>query len=158
MASPGDPPIAFTIAYGPTRSRPTTGTSSARGFSSNDKPMFATDTAAPVITRGSPLNVSLMMRRVGGGQTSPGSGGSKPLEGTYWKAIKLGGKPTPTQDPKREAHLQFQGGRVSGSDGCNRLTGTVSIERRSRGVRTDGWNSDGVRESSRDRGSRSETR
>jgi len=37
----------------------------------------------------------------------------------------VAGKPTPTQDPKREAHLQFQaGGRVSGSDGCNRMTGT----------------------------------
>jgi heat shock protein HslJ len=47
------------------------------------------------------------------------------LEGQYWKAIELAGKPTPAQDPQREAHLQFQaGGRVSGSDGCNRLTGT----------------------------------
>jgi heat shock protein HslJ len=51
------------------------------------------------------------------------------LEGTYWKAIELAGKPTPTQDPKREAHLQFQaGGRVSGSDGCNRITGTYQLK------------------------------
>src|SRR5262247_2948095 len=48
-----------------------------------------------------------------------------PLEGPYWRAIELAGKPTPAQDPQREAHLQFQaGGRVSGSDGCNRITGT----------------------------------
>jgi heat shock protein HslJ len=46
----------------------------------------------------------------------------------YWKAIELAGKPTPTQDPSREAHLQFQsGGRVSGSDGCNRITGSYQL-------------------------------
>lgn len=52
----------------------------------------------------------------------------RPLEGTYWKAIELAGKPTPAQDPKREAHLQFEaGGRVSGSDGCNRITGSYQL-------------------------------
>ena len=58
-------------------------------------------------------------------QSASSSSASTPLEGPYWKAIELAGKPTPAQDPQREAHLQFQaGGRVSGSDGCNRLTGT----------------------------------
>lgn len=53
---------------------------------------------------------------------------NRPLEGTYWRATELVGKPTPTQDPKREAHLQFQaGGRVSGSDGCNRITGSYEL-------------------------------
>jgi len=80
-----------------------------------------------LIARDSPVSVSLMMRRVGGGQTAPGSARKRPLEGTYWKAIELAGKPTPAQDPKREAHLQFQGGRVSGSDGCNRITGTYQL-------------------------------
>jgi heat shock protein HslJ len=48
-----------------------------------------------------------------------------PLEGTYWRAIELAGKPAPPQDPKREAHLLFDAaGRVSGSDGCNRVTGS----------------------------------
>jgi len=51
-----------------------------------------------------------------------------PLEGTYWKAIELAGKPTPVQDPQREAHLQFEaGGRVSGSDGCNRISGPYQL-------------------------------
>jgi heat shock protein HslJ len=49
------------------------------------------------------------------------------LEGTYWRATELAGKPTPTQDPEREAHLQFQSGRVSGSDGCNRITGSFQL-------------------------------
>jgi heat shock protein HslJ len=55
-------------------------------------------------------------------QTAPA--GSRPLEGTYWKAVELSGKPTPAQDAKREAHLVFlASGRVSGSDGCNRVAG-----------------------------------
>lgn len=29
--------------------------------------------------------------------------GLRPLEGTYWKAVELAGKPVPSQDPKREA-------------------------------------------------------
>jgi heat shock protein HslJ len=51
--------------------------------------------------------------------------GTRPLEGTHWRATELAGKPAPPQDAKREAHLVFQaGGRVAGSDGCNRITGT----------------------------------
>jgi heat shock protein HslJ len=59
-------------------------------------------------------------------QTPPSTaGGERPLEGTYWRAIELAGTPTPIQDPKLETHLQFQAkGRISGSDGCNRINGT----------------------------------
>lgn len=61
-------------------------------------------------------------------QQTPPPASSRPLVGTYWKAIELGGKATPAQDPVREAHLQFQAdGRVSGSDGCNRTTGGYTV-------------------------------
>jgi heat shock protein HslJ len=61
--------------------------------------------------------------------TPPKPAGSKPLEGTYWKATELAGKPTPVQDAKRQAHLLFQsGGRVSGSDGCNWITGSYTLK------------------------------
>jgi heat shock protein HslJ len=61
--------------------------------------------------------------------TPPNAVASRPLEGTYWRAIELAGKPTPSQNPAREAHLIFQeGGRVSGSDGCNRITGTYQLK------------------------------
>ena len=92
----------------------------------DDKPLFTSETRTPVITGGNPTSVSIMLRRVGTGQTpSPNPAATKPLEGTYWRAIELAGKPTPAQDVKREAHLLFQAdNRVSGSDGCNRITGT----------------------------------
>jgi heat shock protein HslJ len=49
--------------------------------------------------------------------------------GTVWRAIELVGKPTSNQDAQREAHLLFQeGGRVSGSDGCNRVMGSYALK------------------------------
>ena len=52
-----------------------------------------------------------------------------PLEGTYWRAIELAGKPTPTQQAAREPHLVFQaGGRVGGADGCNTVTGSYQLK------------------------------
>ena len=95
------------------------------------KLLFTTDTATPVITSGNPTDVSLVMRRAGPGQTGASNpSGKRPLEGTYWKATELEGKPTPAQDVKREAQLQFQAGnRVSGSDGCIRITGSYELKR-----------------------------
>ena len=75
------------------------------------------------------VSASIMLRRAAGSQVvSPNPGGNRPLEGTYWKATELAGKPTPTPDATREAHLLFQpAGRVSGSDGCNRFTGSYKL-------------------------------
>ncbi|MGH9257594.1 MAG: META domain-containing protein [Vicinamibacterales bacterium] len=51
-----------------------------------------------------------------------------PLETTYWRAMQLGGKPVPAADASREAHLVFEpGGRVAGSDGCNRVAGSYEL-------------------------------
>jgi hypothetical protein len=56
----------------------------------------------------------------------PAAQAPAPLVGTVWRAIELVGKPTSSQDSQREAHLLFQeGGRVSGSDGCNYLRSYV---------------------------------
>ena len=50
------------------------------------------------------------------------------LEGAYWRAVELAGASVPSPSGGQEAHLVFQpGGRVSGSDGCNRLTGTYTL-------------------------------
>lgn len=59
----------------------------------------------------------------------PSSSGSPvALEGTYWRAVEVAGKPLAVARSAREPHLQLQNDRVSGSDGCNRLTG--GFERR----------------------------
>ena len=47
------------------------------------------------------------------------------LLGTYWRAVAIDGNPVTVESNKREPHLVFSSeGRVSGSTGCNRLSGT----------------------------------
>ena len=54
---------------------------------------------------------------------------SRPPQSTYWKAIELAGKPLPAQPGTRDAHLVFQAdGRMSGSDGCNRIAGGYEVK------------------------------
>jgi copper homeostasis protein (lipoprotein)/putative lipoprotein len=50
------------------------------------------------------------------------------LMGTYWRAVAIDGTAVAPQPKPREAHLVFapQGFRVSGSTGCNRVTGTFA--------------------------------
>lgn len=127
VESPTNPPIAFTIAYDPAKIQSKHRYVVRARILVDQELLFTTDTAVPVITDGHPTKVSLMLRRVAKGRTPPAAGGARPLEGTYWRATELAGKPTPKQDPKSEAHLQFKAGRVSGSDGCNRLTGSYQL-------------------------------
>jgi heat shock protein HslJ len=47
------------------------------------------------------------------------------LAGPTWKVVEIGGNPVAAGESGREPHLVFSGeGRVSGSSGCNRFTGT----------------------------------
>jgi heat shock protein HslJ len=65
---------------------------------------------------------ALLIAGIAEGQTSP------PLEGTYWRAIELAGKATPSEESARQPHLVFQvSGRVSGADGCNTVTGNYQL-------------------------------
>jgi putative lipoprotein len=129
VASPGNPPISFTLAYDPGKILPDHRYVVRARILLDDKLLFTSDTAAPVITRGSPTNVSILLHRVGAAPSgAPGAAGTRPLAGTNWKAIELAGKPIPAPDANREAQLLFQaGGRLSGSDGCNRVVGSYEL-------------------------------
>jgi heat shock protein HslJ len=51
------------------------------------------------------------------------------LVGAYWKAVELAGTPVASLAANREVHLVFEaGGRFSGSDGCNRLSGAYTLK------------------------------
>jgi putative lipoprotein len=130
VTSPGNPPIEFTITYDPARILPNRQYVVRARILLDDKLLFTTDTATPVITGDNPSKVSLMLRRVPGGSPGgPAPAATTPLEDAYWRAIELAGKPTTAQDQSREAHLLFEKeGRVSGSDGCNRLMGSYQLK------------------------------
>ena len=108
------------------------------------RPLFTTDTAYPVLTRGKANTVSMLLRRAATAQP-PGSAAGRALEKTYWKAALVGTSVVAAADPTREPHLVLeQGGKVAGSDGCNRLVGDVRANRGNHQVRPNGRNADGV--------------
>jgi len=75
------------------------------------------------------LAFCLVLTTSASAQTSSGTAAARALEGRYWRATELGGKRVSNQDSSREAHLQFEaGGRVSGSDGCNRIAGAYQLK------------------------------
>lgn len=50
----------------------------------------------------------------------------EPIEGPVWRLVQLAGQPVAAAaEPARNAHVQLDlNGRVTGSGGCNRLSGT----------------------------------
>ena len=60
------------------------------------------------------------------GKTCSARFSSAPLENTYWKLTRLGGKPVSVAAKQREPHfvLDNKTKRIAGSGGCNRFTGT----------------------------------
>jgi copper homeostasis protein (lipoprotein) len=60
---------------------------------------------------------------------SPGESCEEPFEGTHWKLTELNGTAAVPSERRPEAHLVFQReGRMAGSDGCNRLFGSYTLE------------------------------
>ncbi len=48
----------------------------------------------------------------------------EPIESRVWRLARLGQQPVAAGvDPQRDAQVQFDGTRMSGSGGCNRITG-----------------------------------
>jgi putative lipoprotein len=126
IESPGNPPIAFEIAYDPARIDPRHRYAVRARIRAGDRLLFATDRAFPVLTAGAGNEVALTLRRVGGA----GERSDEPLENTYWKLTELGGGPVVVAERQREPHfiLHPAAKRVSGSGGCNRLTGSYDLE------------------------------
>jgi putative lipoprotein len=131
MTPPGNPPIPFEIRYDPTRIQPSRTYHVRARILLGERLIFTTDTAYPVLTRGSADTVSILMRRAAGAPiTPPGptGGPSMTLQQTYWKATELAGRPVVAGTVGREAHLVLSAeGRVTGSDGCNQVAGTYEL-------------------------------
>jgi len=105
-------------------------------ISVEDKLIFATTQAYPVITHGAPTHVALVLQPISGAPVSPNSGTSSgntnapPLRGTHWKLTEVNGEHTVVQEGENAAHLLLDAteNRFSGSTGCNRMTGTFALE------------------------------
>jgi Uncharacterized protein conserved in bacteria len=136
IESPGNPPFHFSINYDPgqivtshtyvVRARVTEG----------EKLLFTSDQRYQVLTLGHGSEIAMMMlRRVSpSATTTPAAapGADTPLREIYWKLVQLGEKQVVPTDQQREASLIFHTDqdRVTGSGGCNQLTGTYTLEGR----------------------------
>jgi uncharacterized lipoprotein YbaY len=128
FAAFGTPPIAFTISYDPARIRPDHTYSVRAWIVLDDRMLFTTDTAVPVLTRGNPAKVSILLRRVGAGQATaqePESG--SPLAGTSWQLVIFQGSDgtTLTPDDRAKYTIEFDAdNQLIVRIDCNRGRGT----------------------------------
>lgn len=89
--------------------------------------LFTTDRLYPVLDgRNAPLTLRLVSAREGAGNRMADS----PLRGTTWKLVHLDDLPVRAAEGQREAHLVLasEALRVSGSGGCNRITGSFELD------------------------------
>jgi putative lipoprotein len=122
VVSPGQPPIAFTIAYDPARILADNRYAVRARILLDDQILFTSDVAVPVVTGGHPTTVSLVLRRVGA-ETTPG------LEGTAWRLVRFQGGDDTTLGPDDPAKYAIEfgpGGRLTARIDCNRGRGTWS--------------------------------
>jgi len=84
--------------------------------------LFTTDVAHPVLGEGAGREVEIVLLRV--------AAADAPLAGTRWRLAALGDEPVRAAEAARAAHLVLaaEGGRLSGSDGCNRMVGGYALD------------------------------
>jgi putative lipoprotein len=111
-------PLSFELRYDPTKIDDK-GLYAVRAvIESRGQTWFTTDKVYPVLTRGNPKEVDLVLTRAGGA--------ARGLTGTAWRLEALGGA---RALEGVEATLEFlEEGKVAGKGSCNRFTGPVEIK------------------------------
>jgi putative lipoprotein len=124
IENPGNPPIVFAIAYPPARIRPTHRYTVRGRITLHGKLLFTSGNQPPELIAGSGNEVRLMLRRVGAHEPS------STLEKTYWKLTHLRDRLLTADDWMSEPHIVLHPAdhRVSGSGGCNRITGSYRLD------------------------------
>jgi heat shock protein HslJ len=107
----------------------------------HNKLLFTTDRDYPVVTAGYGNGVELMLQRLSASSAAAGEImeastpsvppiSTPPLENTHWKLIRLEDQPVTGVSEEKEPYfiLNSETGRVSGSGGYNRLTGSYKLD------------------------------
>lgn len=73
--------------------------------------------------------VTLFLLAIVAGSAFAGGKPDATLSNTYWKLLTVAGKPAEVANGQREAHMILRlDGRVAGSTGCNRMTGSYKAK------------------------------
>lgn len=128
---PGNPPIPFVIAYDPGRINQSHTYAVRARILVDDRLWFATDQHYPALTAGHGNDVQLLLRR-SNGRTNDARrpiSTAAPLENTHWQLTSLANTNVLGRPPQREPYfiLNPANRSVTGSGGCNRLTGTYEV-------------------------------
>ena len=126
IENPGNPPYRFEIPYDPKQIDERHSYSVRARVVVAGQLMFTTDRATPVITRGNPTTVDLLLRGVRAASSEAGPG----LEGTRWVLTTLGGAPITVAERQQAPDLTLDAGekQVAGNGGCNRFTGSYRLD------------------------------
>ena len=129
--SPGVPPFEFQVLFDPAQVSESHSYAVRARITVDEKLLFTTDQFYPVLTRGHGAEVELLLRQVPGRASVGGEESDRmvaDLEDTYWKLMRLGGNAVVVVENQREPHivLRSEEHRVTGSTGCNRLTGSFT--------------------------------
>lgn len=119
-------PIGFAIPYNPARIDQQHRYVVRARILVDGKPILTSDVSYPVLTGGQGREVTMQLSRV----SATAQAGDEPLENTYWKLTHLSDAPVTPAAGQREAHfiLHPADKRISGSGGCNRITGGYVLE------------------------------
>ena len=124
-------PIPFELPYQASDIHPGTRYQVRATIGSGDKMLFVSRTPYPVITKGAPTKLEILVQPAGGAGRKPQpvvSTTSVGLAGSQWKLVTLGETPALGAPEGQKASLVFEGRerRISGSTGCNRFMGTYT--------------------------------
>lgn len=121
-------PIPFELPYDASVIDPARRYAVRVTISAGDRVLFVTRTPYPALTKGAPAKLEILVQQAGGGRKPrvQASTTNLGLSGTVWRLVSLGDAPALALPEERAASLVFDGekGRISGSTGCNRFTGT----------------------------------
>jgi putative lipoprotein len=124
-------PIAFELPYRAEDIVPSRRYVVRARILAGDKTLFSTKTPYPVITRGAPTKLEILVQQAGArpGRPKPAPTGEG-LTGVEWKLVALGNAPALAPPQGQPAHLTLDTAKKSmaGSTGCNHFTGRFALE------------------------------
>jgi putative lipoprotein len=117
-------PIPFSLPYTPANIIPTHTYAVSATIMSVGKMAFTSTQSYPVITRGAPSKVDIMVQ-----PASAPTASATPLEGTEWTLTDLGGAPPVPGPANRRATITLisDGKKLVGTPGCNHMGGTYEL-------------------------------
>jgi len=133
LTSIGQVPIAFAIPYDAAQVQANHSYNVRARILHGTTLLFTTTQHYPVLTRGAgDVAGDVLLQRVTKAAASPAAvSPDRSVTDTYWKLVELDGGAVTVQPNQREPHmvLQAAGNRLAGFSGCNRMTGSFTIER-----------------------------